>query len=147
MAQRISSAEIAMTPSSIVSTVRESAEYQQDQADLQESIGSVANTVITQQTQITQLAGEIDVSVKKSDMELWLRIDPDTGVEIGRSNSTIKNTIDNTGWAIIDNGTTTAECRDGQITMTNGEFTGNLILGDFLLRYNTNNSRLSLLKR
>ena len=147
LAQRISSAEIAMTPSSIVSTVRESAEYQQDQADLQESIGSVANTVITQQTQITQLAGEIDVSVKKSDMELWLRIDPDTGVEIGRSNSTIKNTIDNTGWAIIDNGTTTADCRDGQITMTNGEFTGNLILGDFLLRYNTNNSRLSLLKR
>ena len=87
------------------------------------------------------------LTVNKNDMNLWLRIDPNAGVEIGKNTSPVKMALDNEGWAIRDHGVDTAQCKDGKIVIKDGEFTGSIILGDFLLRYNSADGHVSLLKR
>lgn len=142
---RINEAEIALSPSSIISTVRDSSLYASDLA----GVASQASTLVTQtatswtttfntlQTKVNTLEGNTEEQYEE--LIKYVRFVNGT-IELGNNTSQLKLTIENNQITFKDNGTPVAYISNNTLYITNGQFLNSLRIGSFAFTPRTNGS-------
>ena len=141
-----SEAELRLTDSAIVASVRQSAEYQQDQQNTADRITELENAVSEQSAELAVLPGQIQGKVSRDELEKYFDFTAEDGLVIGEGGSTLKTIIAPAEMRFEENGRPVLILRESRAILADAEISGSMILGGVYMRYNPDTGHFSILR-
>lgn len=141
-----SEAELRLTDSAIVASVRQSAEYQQDQQNTADRMTELENAVSEQSAELAVLPGQIQGKVSRDELEKYFDFTAEDGLVIGEGGSTLKTIIAPAEMRFEENGRPVLILKESRAILADAEISGSMILGGVYMRYNPDTGHFSILR-
>lgn len=141
-----SEAEMRMTDSAIIATVRQSAEYRQDQQNASDRLTDIENTVSSQQASLALLPGQIQAKVSRDELEKYFDFTAADGLVIGEGGSSLKTMIAPAEMRFEENGRPVLILKESRAILSDAQISGSMMIGGVYMRYNADTGHFSILR-